>query len=170
MVDMVSWFFGGFCIHHRPGKFFFETRKVLQKIIFQWWLCTFFFSELRIFLRKKKTQFSLSFLSLYSFPKGPFRTKNTTVLESVVFCYRRSFSQYVPFSCLSLLEKQACLSYEFSCEKCSEISPIFSVERFMGAAQRGGNFTSFLQFSGPLFMQQNEPFVRKTCTRVKGTP
>ena len=44
------------------------------------------------------------------FPKGPFRTKNRTALESVVFCYRRSFSLSVPFSCLFCLEKQAFLS------------------------------------------------------------
>ena len=38
----------------------------------------------------------------------PFRTKkNTTVPESVVFCYRRSFSLSVLFSCLLCLEKQA---------------------------------------------------------------
>ena len=42
-------------------------------------------------------------------PKGPFRTKNSTALESVVFCYRRSFSLSVPFSCLFCLEKQAFL-------------------------------------------------------------
>ena len=40
-------------------------------------------------------------------PKGPFRTKNSTEPESVVFCYRRSFSLSVPFSCLFFLEKQA---------------------------------------------------------------
>ena len=27
----VSWFSRGFCIYHRPGKFFFKARKVLQK-------------------------------------------------------------------------------------------------------------------------------------------
>ena len=43
-------------------------------------------------------------------PKGPFRTKNTTALESVVFCYRRSFLLSIPFSCLFFLEKQALLS------------------------------------------------------------
>ena len=32
------------CIHHRPGTFFFETRKVLQNIFIRWWLCTFFSS------------------------------------------------------------------------------------------------------------------------------
>ena len=43
-------------------------------------------------------------------PKGPFRTKNSTAPESVVFCYHRSFSLSVPFSCLFVLEKQAFLS------------------------------------------------------------
>ena len=43
-------------------------------------------------------------------PKGPFRTKNSMALESVVFCYRRSFSLSVPFSCLFCLQKQAFLS------------------------------------------------------------
>ena len=43
-------------------------------------------------------------------PKGPFRTKNSTALDSVVFCYRRSFLLSVPFSCLFFLEKQALLS------------------------------------------------------------
>ena len=38
-------------------------------------------------------------------PKGPFRTKNSTEPESVVFCYRRSFLLSVPFSCLFFLEK-----------------------------------------------------------------
>ena len=34
--------FGGrYGIHHRPGKFFFEARKVPQKIFFRWWSCTF---------------------------------------------------------------------------------------------------------------------------------
>ena len=32
--------------------------------------------------------------------QGPFRTKNSTALESVVFCCRRSFPVSVPFSCL----------------------------------------------------------------------
>ena len=43
-------------------------------------------------------------------PQGPFRTKNSTALESVVFCYCRSFSLSVPFSSLFCLEKQAFLS------------------------------------------------------------
>ena len=34
------------------------------------------------------------------FPNGPFRTKNSTAPESVVFCYRRSCLLSVPFSCL----------------------------------------------------------------------
>ena len=42
-------------------------------------------------------------------PKGPFRTENSTALESVVFCDRRSFSLSVPFSCFKSLEKQAFL-------------------------------------------------------------
>ena len=41
---------------------------------------------------------------------GPFRTKNTTAPASVVFCYRRSFSLSVPFSCLMFPEEQAFLS------------------------------------------------------------
>ena len=41
---MVSWFLKDFCIHHRPGRFFFEARKVPQKIFFQWRSCTFFSS------------------------------------------------------------------------------------------------------------------------------
>ena len=50
---MVYLVFMGFCIHHRPGKFFFEARKVLQKILFRWWSCTLFSSLLfRISLRK----------------------------------------------------------------------------------------------------------------------
>ena len=40
-------------------------------------------------------------------PKGPFRTKNSTAPESVVFCYRRSFLPSVPFSCLFFLEKRS---------------------------------------------------------------
>ena len=44
VVDMVFLVFIGFCIHHRPGKFFFAARKVLQKIFFRWWLCTLFSS------------------------------------------------------------------------------------------------------------------------------
>ena len=43
-------------------------------------------------------------------PKGPFRTKNTTTLKSVVFCYGRSVLLSVPFSCHFSLEKQALLS------------------------------------------------------------
>ena len=43
-------------------------------------------------------------------PKGPFRTKNATAPESVVFCHRRSFSLSVPFSCLFSLEKRGLLS------------------------------------------------------------
>ena len=42
--------------------------------------------------------------------EGPCYTKNSTALESVVFCYRRSFSLSVPFSCLLSLEKQVLLS------------------------------------------------------------
>ena len=33
------WFLQVFCIHHWPGKVFFETRKVVQQIFFQWWSC-----------------------------------------------------------------------------------------------------------------------------------
>ena len=47
-------------------------------------------------------------------PKGPFRTKNSTASESVVFCYRRSFLLSVPFSCLFSLEEQALLSTHHS--------------------------------------------------------
>ena len=43
---------------------------------------------------------------LSELPKGPFRTKNSTALDSVVFCYRRSFSLSVPFSCLFFLKKK----------------------------------------------------------------
>ena len=32
--------FLGFCVHRRPGKLFFEARKVPPKIFFRWWLCT----------------------------------------------------------------------------------------------------------------------------------
>ena len=39
-------------------------------------------------------------------PKGPFRTKNSTAPESVVFCYRRSFSLSVPFCCLFFLKNK----------------------------------------------------------------
>ena len=39
--------------------------------------------------------------------KGPFRTKNSTALESVLLCHCRSFSISVPFSCLFFPEKQA---------------------------------------------------------------
>ena len=42
VVDMAFLVFSGFCIHHRPGKFFFEGRKVPQMIFFRWWSCTFF--------------------------------------------------------------------------------------------------------------------------------
>ena len=42
--------------------------------------------------------------------KGPFCTKNSTALESVVFCYGHSFSHSVLFSCLFCLEKEAFLS------------------------------------------------------------
>ena len=38
-------------------------------------------------------------------PKGPFRTKNSTAPESVVFCYRRSFLLSVPFPCFFFWEK-----------------------------------------------------------------
>ena len=55
-------------------------------------------------------QVATPFFRVPALPKGPFRTKNSMALESVVFCYRRSFSQSVPFSCLFLLEKQAFLS------------------------------------------------------------
>ena len=43
-------------------------------------------------------------------PKGPFRTKNSTAPESIVFCYRRSFLLSILFSCRFFLEKQALLS------------------------------------------------------------
>ena len=59
-------------------------------------------------------------------PKKPFRTKNSTALESVVFGYRRSFSLSVPFSCLFCLEKKnkhfCALSVAF-CYVCTEFSP-----------------------------------------------
>ena len=37
-------------------------------------------------------------------PKGPFRTKNATALNSVVFCYRRSFLLSVVICCLISLK------------------------------------------------------------------
>ena len=40
--DMIFLVFVGFCIYHRPGKFFFETRKGLQEILLKWWSCTLF--------------------------------------------------------------------------------------------------------------------------------
>ena len=43
-------------------------------------------------------------------PQGPLRTKNSTALESVVFCCCRSLSLSVPFFCLFCQEKQALLS------------------------------------------------------------
>ena len=52
----------------------------------------------------------LSLKVLGMMPKGPFRTKNTTALKSVVFCYGRSVLLSVPFSCRFFLEKQALLS------------------------------------------------------------
>ena len=51
----------------------------------------------------------LALKTLSALPKGPFRTKNSTAPESVVFCYRRSFSLSLPFSCFFLLEKPALL-------------------------------------------------------------
>ena len=48
--------------------------------------------------------------SIVKQPKGPFRTKNSTALESVLFCHRHRFSVSVPFSCLFFLERQALLS------------------------------------------------------------
>ena len=42
--------------------------------------------------------------------KGPFCTKNSTALESIVYCYRRSFPHSVPLSCLFCLEKPVFLS------------------------------------------------------------
>ena len=39
---MVFLVFTGLCIHYRPGKFFFEARKVPQMIFFRWWPCTLF--------------------------------------------------------------------------------------------------------------------------------
>ena len=46
VVDMVFFlvFIGFSYIHHRPGKFFFEARKVPQKIFFRWWSRTFYSS------------------------------------------------------------------------------------------------------------------------------
>ena len=35
--------------------------------------------------------------SVACFPKGPFRTKNSTAFESVLFCHHRSFSVSAPF-------------------------------------------------------------------------
>ena len=35
-------FYRGRCFHHRPGKFFFEPRKLPQKIFFRWWSCMLF--------------------------------------------------------------------------------------------------------------------------------
>ena len=43
-------------------------------------------------------------------PTGPFRTKNSTAPEAVVFNYHSSFLQSVPFCCLLSLEKQGFLS------------------------------------------------------------
>ena len=43
-------------------------------------------------------------------PKGPFRTKNSTAPESVVFCYGRSFLLSVLFSGFFFLEDLALLS------------------------------------------------------------
>ena len=42
--------------------------------------------------------------------KGPFRTKKSTALESVLFCHRGSFFTIRTVSCLFFLEKQTLLS------------------------------------------------------------
>ena len=49
---------------------------------------------------------SVARIDIHNLPKGPFRTKTSTALESIVIRYRRSFSPSVPFSCLFCLEKQ----------------------------------------------------------------
>ena len=51
VVDMALLAFIGFCIYHRPGKFFFEARKVLQKISFGGVVYTFSFSGERRIVR-----------------------------------------------------------------------------------------------------------------------
>ena len=88
-------------------------------------------------------------------PKGPFRTKNSTAPESVVFCYRRTFSLSVPFFCLSLLEKQALLStlrsvlllpYRILLAVVNLLSVLFLVRKGPFASQTAGG-TFFLQKS-----------------------
>ena len=66
-----------------------------------------FSSSFTGFFCRKKACFVHSHIHLAITPKGPFRTKNGTAPESVVFCYRRSFLLSVPFSRLLFLEKQA---------------------------------------------------------------
>ena len=56
-----------------------------------------------------RTEIRRNLKSEFPLPKGPFRTKNSTALESVLFCHHSSFSVSVPFSCLFSLEKQALL-------------------------------------------------------------
>ena len=46
MVDMAFLVFIGFLYPPLAWKVLFEARKVLQKIIFRWWLCTLFSSLL----------------------------------------------------------------------------------------------------------------------------
>ena len=55
--------------------------------------------------RRNCTRQSLASTLQQDLPKGPFRTNNRTALESIVFCYRRSFSISVLFSCPVLPRK-----------------------------------------------------------------
>ena len=99
-----SEFFGP---HRVPGR-------ELSEFLSAYYLCakakspSFCFAELTEFA-VKLSEFSVSSLLRFS-RKGPFRTKNSTALESVLFCRHRSFSVSVLFSCLFFLEKQALLS------------------------------------------------------------
>ena len=87
-----------------------SSRATVKMTDLRWWtsICGFLrFSQSNYPAEVRKWNFSPFFSAK---PKGPFRTKNSTALESVLLCHRRSFSVSVPFSWLIFLEKQALLS------------------------------------------------------------
>ena len=70
-----SFFWGGLCIHHRPGKFFFAARKAPQKIFFSVVVVCVFFRRptMEPFSVKNYRDFEASFLEILVF-RGTIRT------------------------------------------------------------------------------------------------
>ena len=110
-------------------------------------------------------------------PKGPYRTKNTTVLNSVVFYYCRSFLLSVAICCLlsfknSGLKVSAVVFYyrrsEFTLRSKFTIRSIFSTGGSFGfeTTRLQGRQLRRMFLSGPKKTPKHKDFTKKSHARI----